>query len=79
MEGIEKVLGEEHETMSMESMEMAKKFGTDVFAESILGCYKKAMLKGELNSYEGAAVRKKQKSGLKKWSWPRHGYARRIS
>ncbi|OUP49862.1 glycosyltransferase [Lachnoclostridium sp. An181] len=79
MEGIEKVLGEEHETMSMESMEMAKKFGTDVFAESILGCYKKAMLKGELNSYEGAAVREKQKSGLKKWSWPRHGYARRIS
>lgn len=79
IDGIEKVLGTEHDLMSKESMKMAKKFGTDVFAQSILGCYKKAMLKGELNSYEGAAVCEKQKSGPKKWSWPRHGYAGRIS
>ena len=79
VDGLETVLGPEQEKLAKESGKMVKKFATDAFAQSILGCYKKAMLKGELNAYESAAVCEKQRSGFKKRSWSSHGYAGRIS
>lgn len=61
------------------SRNIARRFGTKKFGSCVERSYIKGCVEKERTENEGAFICKEQKNGYKKWSWPRHGYAGRVS